>query len=99
MLAFLLGSVVFGMGVTSYSAYAPFLFVISILSLCLYLLACDLILDLRSDKRIYLLALPIALANLALGYVTGGGQAIYSFTPALLGGFVAYHLARRGLRL
>jgi hypothetical protein len=106
-----LAAILYGLRLTAsllgYAAIAPFVATrndsmiaaaqlsIGTIALGLDLLACAWLLGLRPAKWTYLLAIPVAAANVGIGFA----GISYSLTPALLGGFVAYHSAKRGLSM
>jgi hypothetical protein len=68
--------------------------VIVMVGLCLHLIVCARLFGLRPRSSIYLLAIPVAGVNIAIGAASGAGTTFYSFTPALFAAFVAYYLAK-----
>jgi hypothetical protein len=77
-----------------HSLIVPVRLVIVTIGLCLHLDVCARLFGFRPRKSLYLLAIPVAAANVAIGVASGAGTTFYSFTPALFAAFVAYYLAK-----
>ena len=82
------------LGFVAASMIGPIQWSIAAIATGLYLLACAYLFDLRPAKWVYLLVIPLASANVAILAASVGGLSYYSFTPGLLGAFVAYYLAK-----